>query len=275
MVGKPLNFGVNTKILYCRYRLCTTNTLLKDKIMNELIPVTNQKEIEKIFLSDGLTAKIEAIKADVLSFVVDVTTAARRSACKAKCTAIVKQRIIIDNAGIDLKAKYKSKVDKIDGVRKLARDTLNDVKDTMRKPLTDWEDVEEARVEAERQAIQFELDYDSAVAENKIYDREREIARKEAEMKAKEEAGLEAEKKIEQAKTDLIEKQKSDERIRVAKLEEEKLAAKKASENIKHRKRVNSETLDDIVKCGIDKEAGIRLISNIVSGKIKHVTINY
>ena len=272
--------------------------------MNELIPVTNQKEIEKIFLSDGLTAKIKAIKDDALSFVVDVTTAARRSACKSKCSAIVKQRIVIDNAGIDLKAEYKSKVDKIDGVRKSARDTLNDVKDTMRKPLTDWEDAEKVRVEAELQAVQFELDYDSAMAENKIYDREREIVRKEAEVKAKEEAilvkakaeqdakdraeretliakqakeeaELEAEKKIEQAKTDLIEKQKSDERSKAAKLEGEKLVAKKASENTEHRRKINSEALDDIVKCGIDKDAGMRLLSNIVSGKIKHVTINY
>ncbi len=152
----------------------------------ELIPVTDQKAIEEIFLSDGLQSKIEEIKKDAENYVADVSTKKGRDACKSKAAGIAKQKVVIDNAGKDLKSDYKKKCDDIDSVRKWARDTLDETKIAVRKPVTDWEMEEERRIEAERQQAEFELDYDEAVNENELFDRQKEVERKEAELQRQE-----------------------------------------------------------------------------------------
>lgn len=189
--------------------------------MNELIPVTNQKEIEKIFLSDGLTARIEAIKADGLNYVADISTATGRKACASKAREIASQKVIIDDAGIELKAEYKKKCDDIDAVRKYARDTLDMVRDKVREPYTLWEKAEEERIEKERQEVEFQMAWDEAIRENSLFNRQKEIERREAEIEKKRIA-QEAKERAEREEKQRIEIEK--EIARIAKEQAEKYA---------------------------------------------------
>jgi hypothetical protein len=153
--------------------------------MNDFIPVTNQKEIEKIFLSDALTQRIEVIKIDALNYVADISTAQGRKSCASKAFEIAKQKTVIDEAGKELKYQYKAACDKIDGVRKYARDTLDEIKDKVREPLTMWEKAEEERIEKEHQEVEYQMAWEEAIRENSLFNRQKEIERREAEIEKK------------------------------------------------------------------------------------------
>lgn len=205
--------------------------------MNELIPITNQKEIEKIFLSDGLTARIDAIKADGLNYVADVSTAKGRKACASKAREIASQKVIIDDAGIELKAEYKKKCDDIDAVRKYARDTLDMVRDKVREPYTLWEKAEEERIEKERQEVEYQMAWDEAIRENSLFNRQKEIERREAEIEKKR---IEQEAKV---RADAAEK---------ARIEIEADIARQAKE------RAEKDAQQAIEKARLDKEKAER-----------------
>ena len=241
-----------------------------------LIPVTDQKEIEKIFLSDGLQKAIEAIKKDALNFVADITTATGRKACASKAMEVAKQKIIIDNAGKDLKEQYKIKVDQIDTVRKSARDILDRVKFEVRKPLTDWE-MEQDRIEqAKRDAVELEMMMEEAVAENELYDRQKDVERREAELKAQEDARI-AKEVAEQAEKDRIEREariaaearesaereakEAIEKAQREKIEAELKAKQDAERAVLEQKeaaeRAEQERKDAIVRAEVEKQAAI------------------
>lgn len=186
--------------------------------MNELIPITNQKEIEKIFLSDGLMERIEAIKTDALNYVSDISTAIGRKACASEARGIASQKVIIDNAGKDLKEEYKRSCDRFDAVRKTARDTLDSVRDTVRAPLDAWEKAEEERIEKERQEIEYQLAWDEAIREKDLYNRKKDVERREAELERKR---LEQEQK---------EREEAAEKKRIAREEEIARQAKERAE---------------------------------------------
>ena len=254
-----------------------------------LIPVTDQKEIEKIFLSDGLQKAIEAIKKDALNFVADITTATGRKACASKAMEVAKQKIIIDNAGKDLKEQYKIKVDQIDTVRKSARDTLDQVKFEVRKPLTDWEMEQDKIEQAKRDAVELEMMMEEAIAENELFDRQKDVERREAELRAQEEARI-AKEAAAQAEKDRIEREArialeskeraerdAQEAIETAKREkiEAELKAKQAAERAElERKdaiiRAEKEKQEAILKA--EREAGER-IARIYAVKAEEVRI--
>jgi len=186
--------------------------------MNELIPITNQKEIEKIFLSDGLMKHIEAIKTDALNYVSDISTAIGRKAYASKAREIASQKVIIDNAGKELKEEYKRSCDRIDAVRKTSRDTLDIVRDTVRAPLDAWEKEEKDRIERERQEVEYQMVWDEAIVENDLYNRKKDVERREAELERKR---LEQEQK---------EREEAAEKKRIAREEEITRQAKERAE---------------------------------------------
>lgn len=171
-----------------------------------LIPVTDQKEIEKIFLSDGLTQQIEAIKKDALGFVADLKTGVGRKAYASKGREIASQKVVIDNAGKDLKSQYKVKCDQIDAVRKSARDTLDEVKANTLKPLTEWKAAQELIEQEKRDLVELTMDWEAALAEDDMFNRQKEIERREAEWEAREAERLEKER-AEQEEKERVERE--------------------------------------------------------------------
>ncbi len=202
--------------------------------MNEIAIVTDQKEIEKIFLSDSLTKQIKAIKKDALCFVADINTGVGRKAYASKAREIASQKVVIDNAGKDLKSQYKVKCDQIDAVRKRARETLDQVKFDVRKPLTEWEMEENRKEQEKRDVVEFEMMQEEGIAENELFDREKEIERREAELQAQEEA------KLEKERTEQAEKERIEREARIA-TEARERAEQEAQEAIEAEKRATIE----------------------------------
>lgn len=217
---------------------------------NMLIPVGKLLP-DVIFKKGGSTPILEAITAEVEKFVPETSTAKGRSEIASMAHKVSRSKTFLDNMGKETKAKYKKIIDPIDGERKAIRDHLDALRDKVRKPLTEWE-AEQARIKAEAEARkQYEADWDRAIIDNDLFNRERELARKEAELKAQEEerrAKEEADRKererieneerlkkeaAEKAKREAEEKAEQEKQEALRKQIEAEQAAKKAEEDKK------------------------------------------
>ena len=102
----------------------------------------------ELFAGDKINEIIESIKKEALSFVnVDITTAKGRKEIASHAHAVAKSKTFLDKAGKILADEYNAKLKPINGQRKLLRDELDLLKESIRKPLTDWEDAQKERQE--------------------------------------------------------------------------------------------------------------------------------
>lgn len=100
----------------------------------------------EIFVPKGIMPIVDRIRKDVKSEVLDVTTPDGRKRIASLAYKVSKAKTFLDKMGKDLTEEWKAKSKIVDTERKIAWDSLDALKDEIRKPLTDWENAEEARV---------------------------------------------------------------------------------------------------------------------------------
>lgn len=122
------------------------------KTTNDLAIVAVLKP-EVAFAPGGAEAIIKKVEDEVAAFKGDISTAAGRDAIASFAYKIARSKTAIDDMGKELKAEWKAKCDAIDGERKRIRDRLDELKEEVRRPLTDWEDAEKKRVADHEEAI--------------------------------------------------------------------------------------------------------------------------
>lgn len=98
---------------------------------------------------NGLDPWIEKIRAEVESFVPDVSTKKGRDAIASIAYKVAKSKTALDNLGKELVSELKELPKKIDTERARVRAELDALRNKVRKPLTDWE-AEEERKENEK-----------------------------------------------------------------------------------------------------------------------------
>ncbi|MTC60357.1 cell envelope biogenesis protein TolA [Providencia rustigianii] len=135
----------------------------------------------------------------------DLSVAKNRKAFASLAYKVTQTKTAIDKAGKLVVDDLKELPKKVDAARKLFRDELDSLSDGIRKPLTEWEEQEKAREEAEALKKQIEIDQEEALQMNELFDlrkaeEERQRIAREEEMKrqAAEQARLEAERKAQQ-----------------------------------------------------------------------------
>ena len=96
---------------------------------------------------------IQRIRDEVQSHAPDLTTAKGRDAIKSLAYKVSRSKTALDDAGKKLTEDARSQISVIDKARKKIRDELDALRDEARKPLTDWEEAEEARVALAKQAL--------------------------------------------------------------------------------------------------------------------------
>ncbi|MBH1878158.1 hypothetical protein [Stenotrophomonas maltophilia] len=145
-----------------------------------LIPLESVNAVE-VFTGGGLDDLLARIRAEAVTLVPNVKTVSGRKEIASIAYKVSRSKTAIDDAGKALVADLKKQTGDIDSARKKARDTLDALRDEVRKPLTDWE-AEQERVERER--VEAEERARAAAEEARLA----EIARKEEEIRAREEA---------------------------------------------------------------------------------------
>lgn len=105
----------------------------------------------------GLDPYLAQIKAELDAFTADVSTKKGRDAIASIAHKVAKSKTALDTIGKDLVAELKDVPKKIDAERKRMRDLLDQWKDDVRRPLTEWEEAEAAREAGHKAGIDWFL----------------------------------------------------------------------------------------------------------------------
>lgn len=198
--------------------------------------ITPQTALE-IFQCDKAEEIIRRIESEARSIVPDLSSDKGRKAIASTARKVSTSKVALDNLGKDLVADWKTKAKGVDAERKLIRDRLDALRDEVRQPLTEWENVEKEREQAERDAAEFLYDHGQALSEDGLFDRQREIERKEAEQAQMEQERLdrEAAEKVEAERIehDAHIAKEAEERAQVEAKEAADRASREAAEKIK------------------------------------------
>jgi len=114
--------------------------------MNELT-VLEKINIIEVFNQDGSSDLLKKIKDEVTDITFDVTTSKGRKEIASMAYKVAKSKTYLDDAGKDLVSDWKAKSKIVDAERKKIREYLDNLKDEVRKPLTEWEEIEKNRIE--------------------------------------------------------------------------------------------------------------------------------
>jgi len=115
-----------------------------------------QENPAAVFTDKNVTfgAVAEALEKREADAKVDLGSDKGRKAIGSRAFAVTKIKTAIDNAGKDLNEAKRKEIDQVDAVRRDVRSRLDALRDRIRKPLTDWEAQEQARIDSHKATIQ-------------------------------------------------------------------------------------------------------------------------
>ncbi|WP_282372304.1 hypothetical protein [Pseudomonas sp. PS02290] len=120
----------------------------------ELAVVPPKEKALQIFQTpNGLDPYLQIVRDKIDAFVPDVTTRKGREAIASIAYTVARSKTALDNRGKELVAELKEIPKLIDAERKRMRDTLDTWQEEVRRPLTDWQAAEDARVDRHNDAI--------------------------------------------------------------------------------------------------------------------------
>lgn len=91
---------------------------------------------------EGVLARIET---DVRAETPDLTTKAGRDRVKSLAYKVSQSKTVLDKAGKGLNEDAQAQINKVNAERKLITTRLDALRDEVRKPVTEWDEVEDAR----------------------------------------------------------------------------------------------------------------------------------
>lgn len=126
--------------------------------MSELMPLNNLNAMD-VFQKDGLQPILDRVADEARSVVPDVTTEKGRKEIASIAFKVAKSKTYLDGLGKDLVSDWKKQAKVVDNERKRSRDFLDDLKDEVRRPLTEWEQAEQERIEKHTNLIELLSSY--------------------------------------------------------------------------------------------------------------------
>jgi hypothetical protein len=183
--------------------------------MSKELIVIEETNLPQLFTENGCDPLLERIKAEVSGHEPDLSTVKGRDDIRSLAHKVSQSKAVIEKAGKKFVSKIKEQTKSIDAERKRVRDELDLLRVETRQPLTNWEAEEEKRLLGEQIALEIETSHVEALAENNLFDRQREIERKESLFAKQEEERIEKELAAQQ-ELDRIEAEKQSEIDRAA-----------------------------------------------------------
>lgn len=142
-----------------------------------MIELPKQNALQVFTESGFLESQIEKMRKDALSIVPDLTTKKGRAEIASMAAKVARTKTYLDDAGKQLCDQERAKIDATLSVvldsRKMIRAALDDLRDEVRKPLTDWENAEaerKAKIESRIEAMKRlpEIGSDAAAIERHL-----------------------------------------------------------------------------------------------------------
>ena len=128
--------------------------------MNQLVVLEQLKPLE-IFTPEGTDDILARLRKEAKSHVLDISTSEGRDQIRSLAYKVAKSKTYLDEMGKELVAEQKERIKLVDAERKRIRDSLDDLKDEIRAPLTEWENREAERVKSHETAL---LGFNTATA---------------------------------------------------------------------------------------------------------------
>ncbi len=247
-----------------------------------------------LFTSEnGLESEVEKVRAFVESFEHDLSTAAGRKKTISLARKVATMKTALDSLGKDLVSDMKSKCKVVDNSRKAMRETMDQIRDMARMPVTEWEEEQErieaerkAKEEAEKLAAQKELDHEIALLMNEKFDRDAEETARIEEQQRKEQEELKAKQAKEREEQNA---KKAEEQARIAaenarnaeiarqakKAEEERKAQEARKANRANVAKVRKAAKEALMNTGLSEELAKKVVLAIHNNQIPAVSITY
>jgi hypothetical protein len=111
-----------------------------------LVVVENLNPVTVFAVEGGSQSVIDSIRSQVANLKLDISTEKGRKEIKSVVRKLGSTKARLDEAGKELKADIQKQVDLVDGERKKIRDDLEKLQEEIRKPLTEYEEIEERRI---------------------------------------------------------------------------------------------------------------------------------
>jgi colicin import membrane protein len=105
---------------------------------NPVMVLTDAKKFSEFY--DAMRRETDALEADV-------ATDKGRKAIASMAYKVARTKTAIDEAGKKLNEEARARINAIDESRREIRKQLDDLKDEVRRPLTEWEEAEASRLE--------------------------------------------------------------------------------------------------------------------------------
>jgi hypothetical protein len=227
-------------------------------------------------------------------------TKEEREKLKSIAFAVTKSRTHIEKITKTMADELKEMPKLLDKKRKKFTDDVTEIFESVRRPLTLWEEAEEAKkqeiIRLEQEAIQKEKEAaaqelarlqeieriaQQAAREKEIAEQAALKAKQEAEYAAAEtirlanEATARAERLALQAKLDAEKAAADAVAAERAAIEKAKQEAEKIANNEKHRNDIECAVFDALTKIGVETELANRVLSALINGELPNVKIVY
>jgi colicin import membrane protein len=164
----------------------------------DIVLVENVNALE-LFTKDGLDPLLAEIEKKATDFTPDTESDKGRKEIASMAYKVSKAKTVIESAGKGLVADWKNRAKVVDESRRASREFLDNLRDRVRFPLTEWESEESRKKEEIRKAFELERWMKEAHAEDEIWEREQTIKVQQAELERQQEerAQKEADEKAE------------------------------------------------------------------------------
>lgn len=127
---------------------------MSEETGNELVVLQSINPVAVFGTEGGSQKIIDGIKDQVSKLSLDISTEKGRKEIASVAYKIARTKTALDDEGKKLKADMQKTVDLVDAERKNIRDALDELKESVRKPLTDWENVEKMRIRIREERIE-------------------------------------------------------------------------------------------------------------------------
>lgn len=244
----------------------------------EQVSITQNINAVEVFKTGGTDSIINKIKEQALSFIPDTTTQKGRKEIASIAARVASSKVALDKAGKELVAGIKEQSKAIDAERKKMRDSLDSLKEEVRKPLTDWENAEKAKLEAEAEKLRLEEEAKQKAILEEQEKQRIELEKREAELKAKEEEikakqrEQEQKEREERLKKEAAENErKRIESERILKEEEER----KRAADVENQREVNRSILSIFLEEGCAEDTAKAIIKRIAKNENQNIKVIY
>lgn len=128
---------------------------MSDVLSGELLVVTQALNPVQVYGDGGADAIVARVRAEALAAAqaLDISTPKGRKDIASLAFKVARSKTALDDMGKTLAADWKAKAAAVDADRRKIRDALDEVKDLVRKPLTEFENADKARIQGHEDAL--------------------------------------------------------------------------------------------------------------------------